>query len=733
MPAPTISALPTPPSRSDDPETFSTKADAFLGALPTFRTEANAQAAYNDGVATAVTASQTAAATSATNAATSASNAAASATTASGHATTASTQATNAAASATAAAASYDSFDDRYLGPKATNPTLDNDGNALLTGAIYWNTAVNEMRVWSGSAWVATYVPAGGYAALTGATFTGAISAPSLTLTTALAAAEGGTGFDTYTIGDLLYASSTTAMSKLAASTAKNVLIANGAGAAPSYATLDMTYLPDAALKKAVRVATTANITLSGTQTIDGIAVVAGDRVLVKDQTTTSQNGIYVVAAGAWTRPTDADTASKMAGAFVNVDEGTANGGKLFDNDFKSTDTLGTTAMTWAAFVGTNDAQTLTNKTINIANNTLTGVAPLASPTFTGTPASVTASADTNTTQIATTAFVIGQASSTAPAALGTAAVGTSLRYARADHVHAVPTLASLGAAASGANTDITALDQDITITATGTIAANTIGYRGLPQNSQTAAYTLALADQGKHVVNTTGGFVIPANATTAFPIGSAITLVNNSTSNQTINIGNSAADTLRQAATNTNTVTAASFTATFSGTTMSVSAVSAGTLAVGQAVVGASAGTTITALGTGTGGTGTYTVSVSQTNGTVTTYTSTTTATTAITGQVATVTGSISTTTLTVSAVSSGTLAIGQTISGTGVTAGTKIIGFISGSGGNGTYVVSASQTVSSTTITAAVATRQLLPYGVATLLKLTATSWLISGAGVA
>jgi hypothetical protein len=63
----------------------------------------------------------------------------------------------------------------------------------------------------------------------------------------------------------------------------------------------------------------------------------------------------------------------------------------------------------------------------------------LASPTFTGTPLSTTAAADTNTTQISTTAFVIGQASSTTPAATGTAAVGTSLKYARADHVHANP------------------------------------------------------------------------------------------------------------------------------------------------------------------------------------------------------------------------------------------------------------------------------------------------------
>jgi hypothetical protein len=61
--------------------------------------------------------------------------------------------ATAAAASATAAAASYDSFDDRYLGAKSSAPTLDNDGNALITGAIYWNSSSNQMFAWTGSAW----------------------------------------------------------------------------------------------------------------------------------------------------------------------------------------------------------------------------------------------------------------------------------------------------------------------------------------------------------------------------------------------------------------------------------------------------------------------------------------------------------------------------------------------------------------------------------------------------
>jgi hypothetical protein len=61
--------------------------------------------------------------------------------------------ATAAAASATAAANSYDSFDDRYLGAKSSAPSVDNDGNALITGAIYWNSTTNQMFAWTGSAW----------------------------------------------------------------------------------------------------------------------------------------------------------------------------------------------------------------------------------------------------------------------------------------------------------------------------------------------------------------------------------------------------------------------------------------------------------------------------------------------------------------------------------------------------------------------------------------------------
>lgn len=105
--------------------------------------------------------------------------------------------------------------------------------------------------------------------------------------------------------------------------------------------------------KTAARAATTANITLSGEQTIDGIAVVANDRVLVKNQTSSQYNGIYVAATGAWARSTDADAWSELLKAFVFVTSGTANGSTGWTCQVTAGGTLDTTPIPWAQFSGT--------------------------------------------------------------------------------------------------------------------------------------------------------------------------------------------------------------------------------------------------------------------------------------------------------------------------------------------------------------------------------------------
>lgn len=127
--------------------------------------------------------------------------------------------------------------------------------------------------------------------------------------------------------------------------------------------------------KDSVKVATTANITLSATQTIDDISVIVGDRVLVKNQTTPSQNGIYIVASGAWTRAPDMNSWEEVVSSFVFVEQGTTNAdtGWLCSSDTGGT--LGTTAITWVQFSSAGQVEagaglTKTGNTLNVGAGT---------------------------------------------------------------------------------------------------------------------------------------------------------------------------------------------------------------------------------------------------------------------------------------------------------------------------------------------------------------------------
>lgn len=106
-------------------------------------------------------------------------------------------------------------------------------------------------------------------------------------------------------------------------------------------------------VKDSVRAATTTNITLSGTQTVDGVALSANDRVLVKDQSAGADNGIYLCAAGAWTRTTDADSSADVtAGMYAWVEEGTVNGDTGWILTTNNPITLATTALVFSQFSG---------------------------------------------------------------------------------------------------------------------------------------------------------------------------------------------------------------------------------------------------------------------------------------------------------------------------------------------------------------------------------------------
>jgi len=131
-----------------------TSATSSASSASTSATNAGTSAGNASTSETNAANSASAAATSASNASTSETNAATSATNSANSATASASSATSAAASAASAAASYDYFDDRYLGTKASDPTLDNDGDALVAGALYFNSTANEMRVYDGANWI---------------------------------------------------------------------------------------------------------------------------------------------------------------------------------------------------------------------------------------------------------------------------------------------------------------------------------------------------------------------------------------------------------------------------------------------------------------------------------------------------------------------------------------------------------------------------------------------------
>lgn len=112
--------------------------------------------------------------------------------------------------------------------------------------------------------------------------------------------------------------------------------------------------------KESCRVATTANLAaLSGLLTIDGVTLNAGDRVLVKSQSTGSQNGIYVAASGAWTRATDADSGAELSsGALIPVTEGTTNGDILWILSTNDPIVIGTTTLVFASVGNLTDVGT---------------------------------------------------------------------------------------------------------------------------------------------------------------------------------------------------------------------------------------------------------------------------------------------------------------------------------------------------------------------------------------
>jgi hypothetical protein len=180
-------------------------------------------------------------------------------------------------------------------------------------------------------------------------------------------------------------------------------------------------------VKASVRAISTTNLTLSGEQTVDGVALVAGDRILVAGQSTGAQNGIYVVAAGAWSRATDADTSADVTtGLFTFVSEGTTNASNGYVLTTPEPIVLGTTALTFTQFSGA--GQIIAGTGLTKSGNTLsTSAIPNASLansaiTIAGTSTALGASISLDTITGLSTAGLVKRTGSNA---LAIAAAGT--------------------------------------------------------------------------------------------------------------------------------------------------------------------------------------------------------------------------------------------------------------------------------------------------------------------
>ena len=240
--------------------------------------------------------------------------------------------------------------------------------------------------------------------------------------------------------------------------------------------------------KASVVAGTTVNITLSGTQTVDGVVLVAADRVLVKNQTASADNGLYLCAAGAWTRTTDMNTWAQVPGAYVFVETGTtlADTGWVCTSDAGGT--IGVTAITWAQFSGAGSGVS----SITFGSTGLTpATATTGAVTVAGTLALTNGGSGQTTAQTAMNAF---------------AGAVTSGSYLRGNGANVVMNTIQVA--------DVPTLNQNTSGTAAGLSATLAIASGGTGQTTAGAAFN-ALSP-----ITTTGDLIIGTGVNTASRLG---------------------------------------------------------------------------------------------------------------------------------------------------------------------------------------------------------------------
>lgn len=361
----------------------------------------------------------------------------------------------------------------------ASDPSTNN-----FEGRLIYNSTEDTIKVYSGTAWRKMIASvSSNTTALTSSESNGAV-----TLTIADVVAGGASGLI-----------SGADKSKLDAATSSNtnstLVLRDSAGrfqaTAPS-ADLDVAnkaYV-DAArsgldVKASVRAATTGNITLSNTQTVDGVSLVAGNRVLVKNQNTGSENGIYVVVSGgAWTRATDADSDAEVTpGMFTFVEEGTTNADSGWVLTNNGTVTVGSTALTFVQFSGA--GQITAGAGLTKTGNTIDAV---------GTTNRITV----NTDSIDIASTYVGQSSITT---LGTIGTGTwqgstvAIAYGGTGATSASSARVSLSADITGGTTNTPALARVASQTVTGAGTSFTITHNFGTRDVTVQVYDAATYD----------------------------------------------------------------------------------------------------------------------------------------------------------------------------------------------------------------------------------------------
>lgn len=229
---------------------------------------------------------------------------------------------------------------------------LASDPSSPVAGRIYYNTTFDTVRYYNGTVWVELTAGTGGDAdTLDGEDGTYYLNRTNHTGTqTASTISDLATVVKAYTLDEFANPVADLDMDTFKITDMGDPTNPQDA-ATKAYVDLLAQGVKD--VKQSVRAATTANITLSAPQTIDGVSVIAGDRVLVKNQSTAADNGIYVVAAGAWSRSADADSSAEVTGGmFTFVTEGTVNADSGWTLTTNDPITLGSTSLTFAQFTG---------------------------------------------------------------------------------------------------------------------------------------------------------------------------------------------------------------------------------------------------------------------------------------------------------------------------------------------------------------------------------------------